>query len=143
MNVSIRKVVANAEDILIEGGRPVAAAHRIVVAAAVLQNPWIGKGFVEDLKPEIQRITPQLSEVLVLRLLEAIGAHKVEAYGKAAVVGTAGEIEHAAALIHTLRFANELRKAINGKAFMPFTNKRVGPGSAIDIPLRHIEADGA
>jgi hypothetical protein len=109
----------------------------------VLRNPWAGR-FVQDLQPEIHRVAPELGAVLVPRLIEAVGgADKVEAYGKSAVVGTAGEVEHAAALIHTLRFANLLRQAIAGKAFMPFTNKRGAPGCSIDVPLKHIAADGA
>lgn len=143
MEELLRKVVVHAEDILIEGGRPVAKTYRVVAVAAVLRNPWAGRGFVEDLKPEIDRIAPRLGEVLVPRLIEVMGgADKVEAYGKAAVVGTAGEIEHASALIHTLRFGNQLRQAVVGKSYLSFTNKRAGPGCSVDIPLKHINAEG-
>jgi hypothetical protein len=139
----LRKIVVNIEEVLIEGGRPVPGTTRVVAVAAVLKNPWAGRGFVEDLTPEIIRIAPQLGEAMVPYLVEAIcDAGLVEAYGKAAVVGTAGEVEHASALIHTLRFGNQLRDAVNGKAYLSFTNKRAGPNCSIDIPLKHISVEG-
>lgn len=143
MEELLRKIIVNVEDILVEGGRSVTKPYRLAVAAAVLKNPWAGKGFVENLKPEVLRIAPRLGEYLVPRLLDLIGgADKVEAYGKAAVVGTSGEIEHASALIHTLYFGNQLREAVSGRSFLPFTNKRIAPGAAIDIPLKHINEEG-
>jgi hypothetical protein len=144
LDLVLRKIVVNMEDVLIEGGRQVPRLNRIVVAAGVLKNPWADAPFVQDLKPAIDDIAPELAKVLVPRLVETIGgAGNIEAYGKTAVVGTMGEIEHGAALIHTLRFANLLRQAIAGTAFMPFTNKRGAPGCTIDIPLKHIAQDGA
>lgn len=139
----LRKVVVNSEDIFIEGGKSVARPCRLSVAAAIVTNPWAKQGFVQDLKPEIMRLAPRLGEILVPRLLALIGGPSdVEAYGKAAVVGTAGEIEHASALIHTLHFGNQLREATSGKSFLPFTNKRVAPGASIDIPMKHINEEG-
>lgn len=139
----IRKLVTYAEDVLIEGGRQVKKPVRSVAVAAILRNPWAGQGFVEDLRPGILSVAPVLGEILVPRLLEAAGgAGAVEAYGKAAVVGTSGEIEHASALIHTLRFGNHLREAVSGTSFLPFTNKRGAPGCAIAVPMKHISAEG-
>lgn len=139
----IRKIVVHTEDVLVEGGKPVPRLHRVVCAAAVLRNPWAGRGFVENLRPEIDQVAPLLGEVLVPRLLEALGgAEKLEAYGKAAIVGTSGEVEHASALIHTLRFGNQLREAVSGVSFLPFTNKRCAPGIAIDVPLKHTQKEG-
>lgn len=142
MDPKIRKLVVYSEDVLIEGGRAVPRPYRAVAAAVVLANPWAGRGFVEDLKPEINAIAPMLGDILVPRLLEALGSAEIEAYGKAAVVGSAGEVEHASALIHTLRFGNQLRQAASGVSYLPFTNKRAGPGCAIDIPLKHKTAEG-
>src|SRR6202023_1800271 len=65
------------------------------------------------------------------------GAEKLEAYGKAAVVGTSGEIEHGSALIHTLRFGDIFRHAVGGKSFLSFTNTRGSAGAPISIPLIH------
>jgi hypothetical protein len=80
---------------------------------------------------------------MVPDLLATIGgAHKVEAYGKAAVVGMNGEVEHGSGLIHTLRFGNQYRVAVEGKSFLSFTNKRAGPGTAITIPMMHKDDAG-
>jgi Amino acid synthesis len=80
---------------------------------------------------------------MVPRLMDAIGGPQaVEAYGKAAVVGVGGEVEHASALIHTLRFGNALRQAVGGAAYLNFTNKRAGPGTSLDVPLTHINTLG-
>jgi hypothetical protein len=139
----IRKFVVSSEDVLIEGGRAVPSPYRTSVVAAVLRNPWHGRGFVEDLQPEILAIAPELGAAMVPRLMNAIGGPQaVEAYGKAAVVGVGGEVEHASALIHTLRFGNALRQAVGGAAYLNFTNKRAGPGTSLDVPLTHINTLG-
>lgn len=99
------------------------------------ENPWAGHGFVEDLRPEIHRAAPVLGELLTRMIIDAVGsAEAVEAYGKAAVVGIDGEIEHASALIHTLRFGNHYRQAVGAKSYLAFCNTR-GPANApIMIP---------
>ena len=133
----IRKIVRYVEDIHIEGGRP-GGPVRMAAVAAVMANPWAGRGFVENLRPEIMAIAPGLGRTLVDALLELCGGgDAVEAYGKAAVVGTNGEIEHASALIHTLRFGNVFREAVGGSAYLSFTNMRGAPGCAISIPMMH------
>lgn len=143
MDLQLRKTVIYVEDVAMEGGRATSSETIVAVAAAILRNPWHGQGFVEDLQPGIQAIAPQLGALLVPKLLSALGGpDRVQAYGKAAVVGTMGEVEHASALIHTLRFGNALREAVEGSSFLPFTNKRAGPGCAIDVPLKHISAEG-
>ncbi len=132
----IRKYVQYLEDVEFEGkaGTPV----RMAGVAAVLTNPWAGRGFVEDLRPEILDEAPGLGRELVSRLLDICGGgDRIEAYGKAAVVGTSGEIEHASALIHTLRFGNVFRQAVGGTAYLSFTNTRGGPASPIMIPMMH------
>ena len=136
MTVAVRKYVSFMEDTLIDGapGGPV----RMAAVAAVLSNPWAGRGFVEDLRPDILAIAPELGRELVDRLLVLCGSGEaVEAYGKAAIVGTSGEIEHASALIHTLRFGNLFRSAVGGTTFLSFTNQRGGPGHPITIPMMH------
>lgn len=80
---------------------------------------------------------------MVERLTAAIGgADKIEAYGKAAVVGADGEIEHASAVIHTLRFGNHYREAVQAKSYLSFTNKRGGPGTSIQIPMMQKDDEG-
>jgi hypothetical protein len=132
----IRKVVSYVEDVYIDGqpGGPV----RMVGVAAVLPNPWAGQGFVENMRPEILAVAPAVADVIVPVLLELCGGgERVEAYGKAALVGVNGEIEHASALIHTLRFGNRFRSAVGGTTYLAFTNSRSGPGATISIPMMH------
>lgn len=136
--VRIRKIVDHVEDTFIEGGRAAETPQRQAACAAVIVNPWSGQGFVEDLQPQILAHARALSEALVPRLIGLMdGAANIEAFGKAAVVGTSGEIEHAAGLIHTLYFGNAFRMAAEGDSFLPFTNTRGGAGISIQLPLTH------
>jgi len=138
MALDLRKVVTHTEEVHIEGGRAADPPLRLLGIAAVLTNPWAGQGFVEDLRPTILDVAPRLGEVLVPRLVDlAGGADAVEGYGKAAMVGTSGEVEHGSALIHTLRFGNVFREAVGGTAYLSFTNTRGGPGATLSIPMMH------
>lgn len=138
MSLEVRKYVVFSEELHREVGRPLDTPVRMAAAAAVLQNPWAGMGYVDDLRPKILEIAPELGQQLVPRLLDEIGgAESVEAYGKAALVGTSGEIEHGSGLIHTLRFGNIFRDAVGGTAFLNFTNGRGGPGHQVSIPMAH------
>ncbi len=141
--MQLRKIVRFSEDTLIEGGRAAPVPLRLFGVAAVLANPWAGRGFVEDLRPEIREIAPELGRLLTGEVLAWAGSGEaVEGYGKAAVVGTGGEVEHASALIHTLRFGNHFRKAVGAKSYLSFTNVRGGPGAPIMIPLMHKADEG-
>lgn len=143
MDAGIRKVVTYVEETRVEGGKAAAQPVKMFAAAVVLKNPWYGRGFVEDLKPEIHAIAPVLGELLTAEILRMAGSGAViEGYGKAAVVGTGGEIEHASALIHTLRFGNFYRKAVGAKSYLSFTNVRGGPNCAISIPMMHKDDEG-
>ena len=143
MTAKIRKIVTYDEEILIEGGRIAPKPLQLFGVAAVVANPWAGRGFVEDLKPEIHAVAPVLGELLTARILDLTGSgDAVEGYGKAAVVGTAGEVEHASALIHTLRFGNHYRKAVGAKSYLSFTNTRGGPDCPIVVPLMHKNDEG-
>lgn len=141
--MQLRKTVTYIESTLIEGGKSAPKPLKLFAAAAVLTNPWAGRGFVHDLKPEITEIAPKLGELLTGMILDMAGSGEaVEAYGKAAVVGTSGEVEHASALIHTLRFGNLYRQAVGAKSYLAFTNIR-GPANApIMIPLMHKHDEG-
>ena len=137
MHPEIRKIVTYDEEILIEGFRKSEKPWRLFAVAAVIKNPWAGK-FVEDLKPEIQAYGPILGEMMTKRMLKLAGSgDAIEAYGKAAVVGLNGEIEHASALIHTLRFGNFYREAVGAKSYLAFTNTRAGAYAPILVPLMH------
>jgi hypothetical protein len=138
MALELRKTVTFVEETLIEGGKVAARPLKLFAAAAVLRNPWAGRGFVEDLRPEIHAVAPLLGELLTDRILAIAGSGEaVEGYGKAAIVGTSGEIEHASALIHTLRFGNRFRRAVGAKSYLSFTNTRGGPNAPVVIPLMH------
>lgn len=136
MPALIRKTMLQIETTLIEGGKTAPVPLKLFAAIAVIKNPWSGRGFVENLKPEIHEIAPVLGELLTGMIIDAAGSGAVvEGYGKAAVVGLDGEVEHASALIHTLRFGNHYREAVGAKTYLAFTNTR-GPGNApILIPL--------
>ena len=135
MDLKIRKFVDYSEQVHIEGFQKTAKPLHIFAVAAVITNPWSGK-FVEDLNPEIQAYAPILGEELSNRILKlAGGPDNIEAYGKAAVVGTEGEIEHGSAFTHTLRFGNFYRNAVGAKSYLVFTNTRAPANGAIMIPL--------
>jgi hypothetical protein len=143
MTLEIRKKALYVEDTLIEGGKVASKPLKMIAAAAVIRNPWAGKGFVEDLKTEILKIAPPLAEQLSQEIVRVAGSGAtVEAYGKGAMVGTAGEIEHAAGIIHTLRFGNHFRKAVGAKSYLSFTNVRGGPGASLAVPLMHKDDAG-
>ncbi|MFT9114918.1 MAG: amino acid synthesis family protein [Acetobacter malorum] len=143
MSLFLRKIVSYQEDTFMEGDKKAPIPLRMFAVAAILRNPWVGRGFVEDLKPEIHAIAPILGETLTTRITEMTGGgDRIEGYGKAAVVGTSGEIEHASALIHTLRFGNFYRRAVNAKSYLAFTNTRGGPDAPIAIPLMDKNDEG-
>lgn len=142
METGIRKIATFVEEIHIEGGKAAPQPITSVVVAAILRNPWAQQGFVENLRPEIMRLAPALGAEMTRRLLAIMPAERVEAYGKTAAVGVNGEIEHASALIHTLRFGNLYREAVNGTAFLSFTNTRVAPGAMLSVPMIHKSETG-
>ena len=136
MDALIRKTLLHVETTLVEGGRAAPVPLKLIAAAAVIRNPWAGRGFVEDLKPEIHAVAPVLGELLTGMVLEAAGGgDKVEGYGKSAVVGLGGEVEHASALIHTLRFGNHYRTAVGARSYLSFCNTRGGANAPVMIPL--------
>ena len=113
MNLEIRKFTKFVDKTFIEGGKKAKEPVLLVSVAAVFKNPWHGQGFVEDLRPTILDLAPKLGDMLVPELIKEMGSpDKILAYGKAGVVGLNGEIEHASAFIHTLRFGNKFRDAV-------------------------------
>ena len=138
MELKLRKFVKFVDKTFIEGEKKAKDPVLLVSVAAVIQNPWSEKGFVENLKPEILDLAPKLGDILVPELIKEIGSgDKILAYGKAAMVGLNGEIEHASAFIHTLRFGNKFRDAVGGTSYLSFTNTRVPAGSKIALPMMH------
>ena len=136
MPAEIRKTLLHIENTLIEGGKVAAIPLKLIAAMAVIKNPWAGQGFVEDLSPVIRDCAPGLGQILTDMILDAAGSgERVEGYGKSAIVGLDGEVEHASALIHTLHFGNIFREAVGAKSYLSFCNTR-GPANApLMIPL--------
>jgi len=135
MQPEIRKVVTYDEEVFVEGFKATDVPWRMFAFAVVVKNPWAGR-FVDDLKPEIRAFGPMLGELMTKRMIALAGSGEaIEAYGKAAVVGLNGEIEHASGLIHTLRFGNFYREAVGAKSYLAFTNTRGGANAPIMVPL--------
>jgi hypothetical protein len=137
--LKIRKYLVSVEEIFHEGGPVAAVPQRRASALAVIANPFAGKyheeiqSFMEDLKP----LGLQMSQ----RLVAALGGDPkvVEGYGKAAIVGAAGELEHGA-LWHAP--GGYAMRAVLGdtKAIVPATKKVGPPGTRIDVPVTHVNA---
>lgn len=140
MNAAIRKLVTIVDEVRTEQGRAVEPPVRRAAAIAVIANPFAGR-FVDNLDPLIE-MSVGLGELLAARAVAALGipGDKVESYGKAALVGENGELEHAAALLHP-KLGTPVRKALGkGAALIPSSKKRGGPGAVLDIPLGHKDA---
>lgn len=140
MQAKIRKLVVEVEETRIEMGRAVAPPTRRALAMAVIDNPCAGR-YVENLEALIT-IGEELGGLLGTRCVEALGIAPgaAQSYGKAAIVGEAGELEHAAAILHP-KLGAPLRKAVEkGAALVPSAKKRGGLGTAIDVPLGHKDA---
>jgi hypothetical protein len=140
MSADIRKIAVIVEETRREMGRKIDPPTRKAVAVAVIANPFAGR-YVEDLEP-LMAIGEELGGLLGRKCVEALGidpAH-AESYGKAAMVGENGELEHAAAILHP-RLGKPLRAAVEkGAALVPSSKKMGGPGQPLDVPLGHKDA---
>jgi len=134
MPAQIRRTLTHIQHCYEEGGKAVASATLLVAAIAIIKNPWYGKGYVENLKPEIHDIAPDLGKRLTEMVLSVTG-DDIEGYGKASVVGMGGELEHAMAMTHTVFFGNQFRDAVGAKTYLSFSNLRGAAGCPIVIPL--------
>ncbi len=138
--MEIRKLVTIVDELKAEMGKNLPKPVRRAAAVAVIKNPSAGK-YQEDLQ-ELIDIGRELGGFLATRARDALGIKpdEVESFGKAAIVGIDGEIEHTAAIIHP-KFGNPVREAVNGNAPIPSTEKVGTVGASIDIPLRYKGAD--
>jgi hypothetical protein len=140
MAAEIRKLVVTVEETHREMGRAITPATRKALAIAVIANPYAGR-YSESLD-ELVAIGEELGGLLGARCVQALGIEpgKAESYGKAAIVGEAGELEHAAAILHP-KLGAPLRVAVEkGAALVPSAKKMGGPGTPIDVPLGHKDA---
>lgn len=140
MPAQIRKILTLVEETRREMGRVVDPPTRKAAAVAIIENPFAGR-FVEDLE-ELLAIGEELGDLLGRRAVAALGVapSAIESYGKAAMVGENGELEHAAAILHP-RMGKPFRAAVEkGAALVPSSKKMGGPGQPLDIPLGHKDA---
>lgn len=140
MKADIRKLAVWVEETHREMGRAISPPTRKAVAVAVIANPFAGR-YVEDLT-ELMDIGAELGGVLGTRCVTALGIapQQAESYGKAAMVGEDGELEHAAAILHP-KLGAPLRAAVEkGAALVPSSKKMGGPGQDLDVPLGHKDA---
>ncbi|MBV7429555.1 MULTISPECIES: amino acid synthesis family protein [unclassified Acidovorax] len=140
MPAKIRKIIVQTDEVRVEMGRDVQPPVRKALAMAVIDNPFAGR-YVENLD-ELVAIGEELGALLGARCVAALGIEpgQAQSYGKAAIVGEAGELEHAAAILHP-KLGAPLRVAVEkGAALVPSSKKIGGLGTAIDVPLGHKDA---
>ena len=133
--LDIRKIVVQLEEVQKEMGREVSPPSRKVTVAAVIKNPYAGQ-YVEDLEP-LYDLGAEIGGLLAERGVQALGIEPdaVEAYGKGAIIGVDGEVEHAAAVMHP-RFGGPVRAAVDhGDDIIASTKKVGGPGSVLVMPI--------
>ena len=140
MTLDIRKIAVWVEETHIDAGRAISPPTRKAVAVAVIANPFAGR-YVEDLTV-LMDIGEELGGLLGARCVAALGIspEQAQSYGKAAMVGENGELEHAAAILHP-KLGAPLRKAVQkGEALVSSSKKIGGPGQGLDVPLGHKDA---
>jgi hypothetical protein len=140
MAAQIRKLIVQVDETRIEMGQAVNPPTRRALAMAVIANPFAGR--YEEKLDDLIAIGEELGGLLGAKCVAALGIEPSQAhsYGKAAIVGEAGELEHAAAILHP-KLGAPLRKAVEkGAALVPSAKKRGGLGTAIDVPLGHKDA---
>jgi len=140
MTANIRKIAVWVEETHSENGKPISPPTRKAVAVAVIANPFAGQ-YVEDLAP-LMEIGAELGGLLGDKCVAALGISSAaaESYGKAAMVGENGELEHSAAILHP-KLGAPLRVAVEkGAALVPSSKKMGGPGQVLDVPLGHKDA---
>ncbi len=140
MKANIRKIIVQVDEIHQDGGKAVNPPTRRALAMAVIANPYAGR-FSESLD-ELIDIGEELGGLLGERCVQALGIAPdlAQSYGKAAIVGEGGELEHAAAILHP-KLGAPLRKAVSkGAALVPSAKKQGALGTAVDVPLGHKDA---
>ena len=136
--VKVRKFVIHIEEVLHEFGSAATPPQLKGYIAAVAANPYAGR-YVENLMPLMEALKP-LGTAMAQRLIDALGgADKIVAYGKSAIVGENGELEHAALWHEPGGYG--MRQLIKpSKAIVPSSKKVAGPGRPVDVPLAHVNA---
>jgi hypothetical protein len=141
VELTIRKVTTVFEEVYIEGAGTLASPLRVAAAAAVVKNPYAGT-LQTDLALLSEDYSPKLGERLTAMAAEALGTQPT-VFGKATLVGEAGEIAHGSAIIHTKTFGDFQRAATKGIAVVPAAEKRGGVGATLDLSLRKASDGGS
>ena len=138
--VKIKKLVTTIDEIHSEMGKTISPPTRRAAAIAVIQNPFAE--FYQENLEDLMSIGEQLGSLLGKRCIEALGIKpsEAESYGKAALIGENGELEHGAALLHPRMGAPLRREVGKGAALVPSSKKRGSMGDTLDIPLGHKDA---
>lgn len=136
MELQVRKIVRHVEELREENGIALERPHRIACVAAIIKNPFGTDGYVEDLVSIADELGEKIGELVGPACVELLD-DEVEVFGKAALVGIAGETEHGSALIHNLRFGNVFRQAAQGTELLPAAEKTGLIATPIDVPLKH------
>ena len=136
----VRKIYTVVEETHADGSVQLKTPTRKAAAVAVFTNPFAGK-YQEDLSLLI-RWSEELGEMLTKKAVTALGIEpdKVHSYGKGAIVGTNGELEHCAAIMHPALGKPMRANVGGGKALIPSAKKAGYPGAAIDVPLGYKDA---
>lgn len=136
--MQIRRILTFFDEVRCESGRPTAPPLRKSAAVAVVQNPFAGK-YVEDLSPLVTA-SEAIGREICAMAVALLAPFKPVSYGKAAVIGLAGEQEHGNAMLTTI-YGNVMREAAGGgKAWISSFTKVAAPGATIDVPLAHKDA---
>lgn len=132
---SIRTVI---EEVHADGGTASDRPRKIAASYAVLPNPWLNEGTSSNLTDFAAFAAPILAKEISNRLLSHLGGpEQVQAFGKAAVVGLGGEVEHGGAFIHTPYFGNIFRELMDGSSIICFSESRAEPNESLRVPLWH------
>jgi hypothetical protein len=135
MQITVRKIVRQLIETRRENAQPLVRPHRAAIVAAVIDNPY-PRGYVQDLLDGLDDAAEHIGQLIGPATVELLD-DEVEAFGKAALVGIDGEVEHGSALIHNLRFGNVFRDAAGGTELLPAAEKIGLPGAPIDIAIKH------
>jgi len=134
--IKVRKLVERVETLYLENGQSLARPYRVAMVGVVIENPYPAH-YVAEIVALADEVAPEVGELIGARTVELLG-EPVEAYGKAALVGIDGEVEHGSAIIHNLLFGNRFRDPAGGTELLPAAEKIGLMGAPIDIPLKHL-----
>lgn len=138
MDCKIRKIAVNVEEVYFEGFKELEVPIRKCSVAAVIKNPFAG-AYEENLE-ELSEIGEYLGKVLTEKAVKELGDAEIHNYGKGAIVGLNGELEHGAAILHP-KLGKPMREVIGGgKAIIPSAKKAGGAGTSLDVPLHYKDA---